>query len=208
VGPLLPVIPAELWSALPTVAGSEEGSSLLFEIVTPGAPDAASNASPTEFDLLMRSFEPAELERGPTFEPRVPGHAPPEMSNPPSERPFDPTPAGSVGDREPAEQLYDLGELDIELVTEPAPSGNERDAAFDATGAAEIAMIATEIDALSVPPAEREQLQSALLGLSLSIERGTATWSDLRATAVLVMGHPALARRVMPVLTPFIERAG
>ena len=105
------------------------------------------------------------------------------------------------------EQVIDLGVLDLELMAEPVPSANERDAVVDTAGAAEIALIATEIDTLDVPQAERDHLQKVLLGLSLSIEGGTMSWDELRAAVALVMSYPAVGRRVMPVLTPFFERA-
>src|SRR5439155_24379570 len=96
------------------------------------------------------------------------------------------------------ERIFDIGDLDFQPVVESTPSAHEREAVVDTTAAAEIAMVATELDldALGVIPAQREQLQRTLLALSMSIERGAVEWNELQSAVTLVMEHPPLARRL------------
>ncbi len=116
--------------------------------------------------------------------------------------------ADELLDREADLAAKSAGRDDPEQDFAPAEtSPHERDAMVDVTAASEIAGIATEIDTLDVPAAHRERIYRMLLELSLTIESGEVTWDHLNAVVAAVMPFPALGRRVLPSLMPYIERA-
>jgi hypothetical protein len=75
------------------------------------------------------------------------------------------------------------------------------------TPAAELARLAAEVAGLGVPPEHADAARAALLALAQAATAGPPSW-DLVSGA---LGHaavsPALARRALPLLLPFIEKA-
>ena len=57
-------------------------------------------------------------------------------------------------------------------------------------------------------PAERQpEVRARLLDLARRLERGELEWNALRKAVWFAMEYPELARRIMPVLLPWIDRA-
>ena len=78
---------------------------------------------------------------------------------------------------------------------------------FSTEPAQELAAMALELDMLRVPPARRRALGIALLELARALEEGDPDWGQLRDGVYFVMEYPAVARRALPHLLPFIQNA-
>jgi hypothetical protein len=50
-------------------------------------------------------------------------------------------------------------------------------------------------------------LRRFLLDLALRLETNSCAWVDLRAAIATLMEYPALARKALPALMPFLDRA-
>ena len=70
-----------------------------------------------------------------------------------------------------------------------------------------VAALAAQIDHMDIPPIDRVALKRFLLDLALRLESNTCAWVDLRAAVITVMEYPQLARRALPALLPFLDRA-
>ena len=71
----------------------------------------------------------------------------------------------------------------------------------------EIATLVPELERLGVPHDERPRVSAALHALAGSIEAGELTWPVLREGMAVLMSHPALARRGVPLLLRYFEVA-
>ena len=70
-----------------------------------------------------------------------------------------------------------------------------------------VASIVGELEALGVPTARRAELRARLLDLARRLEKGALDWGSLRKAVWFAMEHPEVARRLMPVLLPWMDRA-
>lgn len=70
-----------------------------------------------------------------------------------------------------------------------------------------IATFASELGRLGVPEAARPDLQVSLDELAAQMDRGQPEWERLRAALTAALAHPELARRIFPVLLPWLDRA-
>ncbi len=70
-----------------------------------------------------------------------------------------------------------------------------------------VASLASEVGRLSVPEPQRASLRAHLMGLARQLETGELEWALLRESVTLSMEHPELARRLMPILLPWLDRA-
>lgn len=73
--------------------------------------------------------------------------------------------------------------------------------------AAGVASLAREIGRLSVPEPQRASLRAHLMDLARKLESGEIEWESLRDSVTIAMDHPELARRLMPILLPWLDRA-
>jgi hypothetical protein len=78
---------------------------------------------------------------------------------------------------------------------------------FATEPAQELAAMALALDTLRVPPARRRALGIALLELARALEEGDPDWGQLRDGVHFVMEYPTVARRALPHLLPFIQKA-
>jgi hypothetical protein len=85
---------------------------------------------------------------------------------------------------------------------EPAPTAQVHTAA-----AAAVLAIASEIATMGVPEAQRPRARAAMLDLAHHLDRHDLTWDAMREAVSFVMGYPAIARRVLPLLLPYLEDA-
>ncbi len=72
---------------------------------------------------------------------------------------------------------------------------------------APVAALAAQLDHMDIPPIDRVALKRFLIDLALRLESDTCAWVDLRAAIITVMEYPQLARRALPALLPFLDRA-
>jgi hypothetical protein len=70
-----------------------------------------------------------------------------------------------------------------------------------------IATLGAELGRLGVPEAARSDLRVALVELAAQIDAGKPEWARLSVAVTGAMAHPELARRLVPVLLPWLERA-
>jgi len=65
--------------------------------------------------------------------------------------------------------------------------------------------VAGEVAALGVPEGQRAAMRAALMSLARQFDDRSATWASLRQVVSLVLDHPVLARRTIPLLVPFLD---
>jgi hypothetical protein len=70
-----------------------------------------------------------------------------------------------------------------------------------------VASLVDDLSELGVPAGRHAEMRARLLDLARRIEHGTLDWSVLRKAMWFAMEHPELARRVVPVLLPWMDRA-
>jgi hypothetical protein len=70
-----------------------------------------------------------------------------------------------------------------------------------------LATYAVDLGRLGVPEAMRVSLAARLIDVARHIENGELDWALLRASVTDAMQYPELARRLLPVLLPWLERA-
>ena len=70
-----------------------------------------------------------------------------------------------------------------------------------------IMAMAVEIESLGVPEADRPRVREALLDLARKLDTKQLSWRQLRITVEVVMEYPAIGRRVLPMIVPFLDRA-
>lgn len=73
--------------------------------------------------------------------------------------------------------------------------------------ASRVLAIAAEVDALGVPEGHRARARAALMDLARQLDEDEIAWEVLRDAIHLVMEFPPLARRTLPLLLPFLDRA-
>ena len=70
-----------------------------------------------------------------------------------------------------------------------------------------VASIVHELGDMGVPEARYAETRARLLDLARRLERGELEWSTLRKAVWFAMEYPELARRLVPVLLPWMDRA-
>ena len=71
--------------------------------------------------------------------------------------------------------------------------------------AAALVALASEVAILGVPEGQRAGARAALTDLARRLEDRSASWTTLRDAIAFVMEHPPLARRVVPLLVPYLD---
>jgi hypothetical protein len=85
--------------------------------------------------------------------------------------------------------------------SEPAGHG------FHDPDAIAIISIVDELTVLGVPATRQSETRARLLDLSRRIENGELEWNALKKAVWFAMEYPEVARRLMPMLLPWIDRA-
>jgi len=70
-----------------------------------------------------------------------------------------------------------------------------------------IMAMAVEIESLGIPEGDRPRVREALLDLARKLDSSQLSWRQLRITLEVVMEYPAVGRRVLPMIVPFLDRA-
>ncbi len=86
---------------------------------------------------------------------------------------------------------------------EPASEG----AGFEDADAIAVASMVEDLGPLGVPVARQAETRARLLDLARRLESGELDWATLRKAVWFAMEYPEVARRLMPVLLPWIDRA-
>jgi hypothetical protein len=92
----------------------------------------------------------------------------------------------------------------------PRRTGHDRRASareIQSAVATAIAALAFEVEAMGVPDGHRARARAVLLDLSRRLDAPNLPWGTLREAISFVMEFPALGRRVLPLLLPYLDRA-
>ncbi len=81
------------------------------------------------------------------------------------------------------------------------------DPGFGDPDAIAVSSMALELSRMEVPQERHAEVRARLMDLARRLERGELEWNALRKAVWFAMEHPELARRLMPVLLPWIDRA-
>ncbi len=84
--------------------------------------------------------------------------------------------------------------------TEPPP-------AHATPATSEVLALAARLEQLGVPLRHRAIVRAALIDLGRQMESPPVYWDSIRQAVGLAMDHPDLARRVLPLLLPYLDQA-
>ena len=178
--------PGPPFSVAPPISGVPPAAPQSKVVVTGGAP--AAPPSP-----ILRAVESAA--RAPAA-PGIARHGEPGIEIEPEE----------VALERMAEEL--LRSSHLTLVPRPAGGvleGMSREGRSSVALA--IAALASEVEAFGVPVGHHARARAALLDLSRRLDDPALPWETLQEAMGLVMEYPALGRRVVPLLLPYLDRA-
>jgi hypothetical protein len=182
----------------PTSAGAAEAPAPVepptrFRQFMPEAPPSTARAAPAAFEA--RSPAPPREERP----------APPVRSRPEPAAEFDGEPYAFDFD------LTDEVESDAELPPATLREMLEREtvpsAAAPSRAAREVLSMAGMVDQLGVPPQRQAIVRAALIDLGQQMDAPPVDWVALRQAFAFVMEYPQIARRVIPMLMPYLDEA-
>jgi hypothetical protein len=97
--------------------------------------------------------------------------------------------------------------LDDAPESERRPGESRAPGPGEASPALLVAWLAVEIESLDVPPEHIERVRGELLGLARHLESGEIEWTMVQNVIQSVLPYPALARRLLPLITPRLEDA-
>ena len=84
---------------------------------------------------------------------------------------------------------------------------NSGELMFKSSTATAVGAIADEVAAFGVPERYRAIARAAMLDLAGHLDRRDLTWQTLRESIHFVMEYPILARRILPLLLPYLDEA-
>ena len=116
------------------------------------------------------------------------------------------------------EQTYDIDfglDGDVEIDSEPPPATLRemldrtpaRRPAAPPPAVRELLAMAKSVDDLGVPRERRALVRAALSDLGQQMETSSVDWSAIRQTLAFVLDYPLIARRVLPLLLPYLDEA-
>jgi hypothetical protein len=129
-----------------------------------------------------------------------------------------PPPQPESYDQGDPEEVYDLdfdlhGEVEIDSEPPPATLREMLDRAPVRRPVApppvvrELLAMARSVDDLGVPRERRAMVRAALSDLGQQMETPPVQWSAIRQTMAFVLDYPLIARRVIPLLLPYLDEA-
>jgi hypothetical protein len=145
-------------------------------------------------------FEPAP-PREPEGEPEQELEAPEEMA--PETESLTPEADPPMGE-DPEEMLRSASWTTAPPST-PVPAASAAAITQQNPVAATLTVLASQVAELGVPEGKRAATRAALTDLARQLEERTADWDTLQDAFQLAMKYPPLARRVVPLLVPFLD---
>lgn len=129
-----------------------------------------------------------------------------------------PTPPPEAYDQDDPEEVYDLDfDLDgeVEIDSEPPPAtlremldrAPARRPVAPSPAVRELLALAKSVDDLGVPRERRALVRAALSDLGQQMETSPVQWGTIRQTMAFVLDYPQIARRVLPLLLPYLDEA-
>ena len=140
----------------------------------------------------------------------APDPVPAASSEAPSDAPS-PTPAGARQTPD-SEELARATENFLRSSPVLGATGRKVQRHHDETGFQEpdaiaVAAMADDVGPLGVPLARQIETRARLIDLARRLEQGQIEWAVLRRAVWFAMEYPEVARRLMPVLLPWFDRA-
>jgi hypothetical protein len=81
------------------------------------------------------------------------------------------------------------------------------DPGFEDPDAIAVGSMVNDMTRMAIPAERQPEVRARLVDLARRIEQGELEWSALRKAVWFAMEYPELARRLLPVLLPWIDRA-
>jgi hypothetical protein len=187
-----------------------------FAGATPPAPiPAVADTTPESEPLGLPELEAIEAELDPPLAPPPPSPAPfiqlPPRNRAPIDQESDTERNSAVGKVDPdafARATEDFMRSSPVLgATGRKVSRPEEETGFNDPDAIAVASMVQELGRLDVPAGRHAEVRARLLDLARRIEKGELEWTSLRKAVWFAMEYPEIARRLMPVLLPWIDRA-
>lgn len=131
-----------------------------------------------------------------------------EYAEPESLRSYDDEvmPAEDDEDRERATMDFMQNSPVFGLVGKPVNRRSDTTEFLDPDAVA-VATLAADVGRLGVPQAIQASVAARLLDVAKHLEDGALDWALLRGTVTDAMQYPDLAKRLLPILLPWLERA-
>jgi len=143
----------------------------------------------------------------PVRDERTAHSAPPAAEPPAAYTPPAPTPGG----RDPGRDLAAEFVLDSAVLQSQPRSAREPEVLFEhvtlSPAAQDIMDLAELVGELGVPARERAILRASLIDLARQMDTPSLQWDALRDTVAFAMQYPGVARRLMPLVMPYLDLA-
>lgn len=178
---------------------------------TPTPASAGADPAPAPVAFVPLTPDPIKDATPPPARSEPP---PPVRVKPPARKESlatEPLPAPSPG-TDPGDARRDLAAefvLDsVVLQSRPRSTRGPESASTEMSPAArEVMELAGQVEALGVPTRESAIVRAALIDLAHQMESPPIHWGALRDTVAFAMDHPDLARRLMPLVLPYLDLA-
>jgi hypothetical protein len=141
-----------------------------------------------------------EYETAPTAEAAEPVYAEPESYD------DEVMPAEDDEDRERATLDFMQNSPVFGLIGKPVNRRSDTTEFLDPDAVA-VATLAADVGRLGVPEGMRASIASRLVDVARRLDEGALDWALLRGTVTDAMQYPDLAKRLLPILLPWLERA-
>jgi hypothetical protein len=89
----------------------------------------------------------------------------------------------------------------------PAPAPSRKSSGSISPAGQQLMALAVELEDLGVTEAHRARLRDVLLELARNLDTDRLTWDQLRHATDMAMSFPVLAKRLLPILMPYMDRA-
>lgn len=162
-----------------------------------------------EIDFLSRVFKKPSPPAPPPAPPAAARPAPPPVQPaapaPRPAPPAKPTPVAAPQARAPEPRPTAQPAAAPRATPSPIPEPARPLGAAGSPAATAFAAIAGEVDRLGVPEGQRAAARAALLDMARRIDDGTASWDSVCQILTMCAAYPAVARRALPLLVPYLE---
>ena len=199
----------------PGAAFGEPTAPPLPTSLAPERAAASGEPAPSSPGLEPLFYDPHPLDAVPPMpltEDPLPLLGEADLQPPPDSEPFD----EAAEALEEAEDEPAMGADPAEMLRSSGWSSAREGSATSATTAtpaitrrspvaAALQALASEVAELGVPEGKRAAARAALTDLARQIDERSADWHTLRDAFSLAMDYPPLARRLVPLLVPFLD---
>jgi hypothetical protein len=199
---------------VPPVFNDPEFSADALQGAAPGPPAAPSAKTPAAATPPPGAKKPAGRATPSKIIPlpTPPARIPPPEPEASAKAPLGPEPADPKTTGSDSAALARATEDFLRSSPVLGATGRRVQRGFDGPGlgdpdAIALASMAEDLERMGVPAERQPEIRARLMDLARRLEAGEFEWGSLRKAVWFAMEYPALARRVMPLLLPWIDRA-